>query len=61
MICSPDPEVEDRIELARRLLTIVLRRSPTNAELRAHMLEEDADSLTDAPTEEAPEYVVVKH
>lgn len=60
MICSPDPDVEDRIELARRLLTIVLRRAPTNAELRAHMLDEDADSLTDAPTEEA-RIVEVRH
>ena len=47
-------EVEDRIELARKLLRVTLGRSPTSREIRAYLSDDDVDSLSDDATEEAP-------
>jgi hypothetical protein len=47
-------EVDDRLELARALLRAALSREPTPGEVLAVMLDADADSLIDDPTEEQP-------
>lgn len=51
-------DVEDRIELARKLLCFTLGRSPTSREIRTYLSDADVNSLSDDATEELPRRTV---
>ena len=47
-------DVNERLQLAQRLLRAQLGRDPTVAEVLAVMLDDDVDSLAEEVTEELP-------